>query len=168
MKNNNLKSLEELKQLLDSRNLKICVIGIGRIGLPTALSFAKSGLTTIGVDINTDLVSTINSNEYPLKDEPGYDVIFNEVIKNKKFHASSKIEDVVPNSDVILLSLPTPMDKNNIPDYSALKSVGKQLGELLEPNSIVVVESTIEPGFVENELIKIIDHRGIANETHFK
>ncbi len=157
MKNNNLRNSEELKQLLDSRNLKICVIGIGRIGLPTALSFAKSGLTTIGVDINTDLVSMINSNEYPLKDEPGYDVIFNKVIKNKKFHASNKIEDVVPNSDVILLSLPTPMDKNNIPDYSALKSVGKQLGELLEPNSIVVVESTIEPGFVENELIKIIE-----------
>ena len=158
--NNNLKNSIDLDQFTDSistRNLKICVIGVGRIGLPTALSFAKSDLFTVGVDINTDLVSKINSNDYPLKDEPGYDVIFNEVIINKKFHASSKIEEVVPNSNVILLSLPTPMNNQNIPDYSALKSVAQQLGDLLEFNSLVVVESTIEPGFVENELIKIIE-----------
>jgi nucleotide sugar dehydrogenase len=161
MKNNNLTSLnnlEQVKQLLGSGNLKICVVGIGRIGLPTALSFAKSGLPTVGVDINVNLVSRINSSDYPLKDEPGYDVIFNEVIKNKKFYATTKIEDAVSDSNVILLSLPTPMDQNNIPDYSALKLVGEKLGELLEPNSIVVVESTIEPGFVENELIKIIEN----------
>ncbi|MCV0366656.1 MAG: nucleotide sugar dehydrogenase [Nitrosopumilus sp.] len=154
---NRLNDLERVKELLSDKSLKVCVIGVGRIGLPTALSFAKSGLLTIGVDINADLVTRINSNDYPLKDEPGYDVIFNEVVTNKKFHATTKIEDAVPNSDVILLSLPTPMDKNNIPDYSALKSVGAKLGELLEPSSLVVVESTIEPGFVENELIKIIE-----------
>ena len=160
MENNNSKNLNDLEQFnrsLTDGNLKVCVIGVGRIGLPTALSFAKSGLPTIGVDINADLVSQINSNDYPLKDEPGYDVIFNEVVTNKKFHASTKIEDVVPNCDVILLSLPTPMDKNNVPDYSALTTVATKLGELLEPHSLVVIESTIEPGFVENELIKIIE-----------
>ena len=150
-------NLDEFTDSLSTGNLKICVIGVGRIGLPTALSFAKSGLSTIGVDINSDLVSKINSNDYPLKDEPGYDVIFNQVVTNKKFHASTKIEDIVPNSNVILLSLPTPMNNENVPNYSALKSVAKQLGDLLEFNSLVVVESTIEPGFVENELIQIIE-----------
>ncbi len=138
MENNNLKNLNALEQFnrsLTDRNLKVCVIGVGRIGLPTALSFAKSGLPTIGVDINADLVSQINSNDYPLKDEPGYDVIFNEVVTNKKFHASTKIEDVVPNCDVILLSLPTPKDKNNVPDYSELTTVATKIGELLEPHS---------------------------------
>ena len=158
--NNNLKNSIDIDQFTDSistGNLKICVIGVGRIGLPTALSFAKSGLPTIGVDINSDLVSKINSNDYPLKDEPGYDIVFDQVITNKKFYASTKIEDVVPNSNVILLSLPTPMNNQNTPDYSALKSVAKQLGDLLKFNSLVVVESTIEPGFVENELIQIIE-----------
>ncbi len=60
------------------------MIGIGRIGLPTALSFANSGLSTIGVDINSKLVEMINSKIFPLKDEPGYDVIFDKVI-NQKF-----------------------------------------------------------------------------------
>ena len=149
-------NLSEIRELLESKNLKICVIGIGRIGLPTALSFAKSGLKTIGVDINEELVSTINSGIFPLKDEPGYEEIFIEAIKNKKFFATTKIEEAVPNSDLILLSLPTPMDDNNIPNYHALESVSKELSNILSPNSLVIVESTIEPGFVENEMISII------------
>ena len=150
-------SSSELVQSIQTGKLKVCVIGIGRIGLPTALSFANSGLLTIGVDINPKLVSTINSGVFPLKDEPGYDAIFENVLKEKKFTATTKIEEGVPQSDVILLSLPTPMDENNVPNYSALRSVGRQLHELLTPDSLVIVESTIEPGFVENELISIIE-----------
>ena len=111
-------NIEHVKNALKSGNISVCVIGIGRIGMPTALSFAKSGLSTTGVDINKELVNMVNSGNFPLKDEPGYDVIFKEVISNKKFHATTNIE-VVSNSDVILLSLPTPMNDQNIPDYSA-------------------------------------------------
>jgi len=150
-------SSSELVQSIQSGNLKVCVIGIGRIGLPTALSFANSGLPTMGIDINSELVSMIHSGIFPLKDEPGYGTIFENVIKEKKFTATIKIEEGVPVSDVILLSLPTPMDENNVPNYSALKSVGKQLHDLLTPGSLVIVESTIEPGFVEDDLISIIE-----------
>jgi len=146
----------ELIQSIQSGDLSVCVIGIGRIGLPTALSFANSGLPTVGVDINTELVEMINSKIFPLKDEPGYDVIF-EKVTNQKFNATTKIEDIVPKSDVVILSLPTPMDKNNVPDYSALLSVGKQLGQLLSNDTLVIVESTVEPGFIENDLINVIE-----------
>ena len=114
--------LSEISNLIQSGKLQICVIGIGRIGLPTALSFANSGLQTVGVDINQSLVSNINSGIFPLKDEPGYDSIFENVLKEKKFSATTKIDDIVPSADVILLSLPTPMDQDNIPIYSALKN----------------------------------------------
>ncbi len=150
-------STAEVVQSIQSGELRICVIGIGRIGLPTALSFANSGLPTTGVDINAQLVSMINSGVFPLKDEPGYDVIFENVIRDKKFTATTKIEDAVPVSDVILLSLPTPMDDNKVPNYSALKSVGKQLHDLLSPGSLVIIESTVEPGFVEDEMTPIIE-----------
>ena len=156
----NMDNLEEVKKSLISKNLKVCVVGIGRIGLPTALSFAKSGLTTIGVDINEFLVQKINDEDFPLKDEPGYEEIFHDMIKNKTFSATTKIEEGVTKSNLILLSLPTPMDENNIPDYSALKNVAKQLSQLLQPNSLVIVESTIEPGFIEDEMIEIISDNG--------
>ena len=156
----NMNNMEEVAESLNSKTLRVCVIGIGRIGLPTALSFAKSGLQTIGVDINENLVQNINSEKFPLKDEPGYDKIFDDVIKNKTFTATTNIEDGVPNSDLILLSLPTPMDEKNIPDYSALRNVGEKLSEILSPNSLVIVESTIEPGFIEDEMISIISKSG--------
>jgi len=156
----NMNNFEEVKKSLNSKSLRVCVIGIGRIGLPTALSFAKSGLQTIGVDINENLVRDINSKKFPLKDEPGYENIFNDVLEKKLFSATTKIEDAVSNSDLILLSLPTPMDENNIPDYSALTIVGLQLSEILTPNSLVIVESTIEPGFIEDEMISIISKSG--------
>ncbi len=152
----NMNNLEDVKKSLDLRTLRVCVVGIGRIGLPTALSFAKSGLQTIGVDINENLVSTINSGVFPLKDEPGYKEIFNDVIKNKMFSATTKIEDAIPNSDLILLSLPTPMDKNNVPDYSALRDSASKLSKFLSPNSLIIVESTVEPGFIEDEMVPII------------
>ena len=152
----NMNNLGDVKKSLNLRTLQVCVVGIGRIGLPTALSFAKSGLQTIGVDINENLVSTINSGVFPLKDEPGYEEIFNDVIKNKMFSATTKIEDAIPNSDLILLSLPTPMDKNNVPDYSALRDSASKLSKFLSPNSLIIVESTVEPGFIEDEMVPII------------
>ena len=148
-KNNKTNNIEKIKKALQANDLQICVIGIGRIGLPTALLFANSGLKTIGVDINIELVNKVNSKIFPLKDESGYEEIFNTVMNKKLFYATTKIEEAVPHSDLILLSLPTPMNKNNIPDYRALKTVGKQLGKLMEPYTLVVVESTIEPGFIE-------------------
>ena len=152
----NMNNLGDVKKSLNLRTLQVCVVGIGRIGLPTALSFAKSGLQTIGVDINENLVSTINSGVFPLKDEPGYEEIFNDVIKNKMFSATTKIEDAIPNSDLILLSLPTPMDKNNVPDYSALRDSASKLSKFLSPNSLIIVESTVQPGFIEDEMVPII------------
>ena len=156
----NMNNVEDVLESLNSKTLRVCVIGIGRIGLPTALSFAKSGLQTIGVDINEKLVENINSGKFPLKDEPGYDEIFDSVLKTKKFSATTKIEDAVPNSDLILLSLPTPMDENNIPDYSALRTVSSKLSDILSPNSLVIVESTVEPGFIEDEMVSLISKSG--------
>ena len=76
---------------IQSGSLKICVIGIGRIGLPTALSFANSGLSTIGLDINSDLVDMINQGTFPLQDEPGYPTIFEKVLEEKKYGISKII-----------------------------------------------------------------------------
>jgi len=151
-------NVDDIKNSIKSNNIQVCVIGIGRIGLPTALSFANSGLPTIGVDINSTLIQTIKSGIFPLKDEPHYDKIFEKVISKENFHVTTKIDDAFPHSDVVLLSLPTPMNQENVPDYSALRSVGKQLSELISPGTLIIVESTIEPGFIEDELSKIIEN----------
>ena len=147
----------QIEAYLTSNSLKIGVIGIGRIGLPTALCFANSGFETIGIDINTELVTMVNSGDYPLKDEPEFDEIFKNVHSQKKLVATTDISKAVLECDIILLSLPTPMNEKNIPDYTALLSVGKSLNKLLSNGQIVIVESTVEPGFIENELLHTIE-----------
>ncbi len=147
----------QIQECLNNKSVKIGIIGIGRIGLPTALSFANSGFDTIGIDINKKLVDMVNSGNYPLIDEPEFDKIFENVYNNKKISATTDISKTIPNCDVIILSLPTPMDERNVPDYSALLTVGKNLNRLLSNGQIVIVESTVEPGFIENELLQSIE-----------
>lgn len=154
--NEKFKTIGDFTKALETQTLRVCVVGIGRIGLPTALSFADSGLDTVGVDINSNLVNMINSGEFPLKDEPGYDAIFDRV-NNKKFRATTDIQSALTQVDVVLLSLPTPMDEKNIPDYTALKSVANQLHDLMKEGTLVIVESTVEPSFIETEFIPIIE-----------
>lgn len=156
-KNLSLLDNSQIEAYLTSNSLKVCVVGIGRIGLPTALCFANSGFETIGIDINDELVTMVNSGDYPLKDEPGFAEIFENVHSQKKLVATSDLSKTVPECDIILLSLPTPMDDKNIPDYTSFLSVGKSLNELLSNGQIVIVESTVEPGFIENELLQIIE-----------
>ena len=147
----------QIQNNLAENSLKIGVVGIGRIGLPTALCIANAGFETIGIDINKKLVNMINSKDYPLKDEPEFDKIFDTVISKQKLSATTNINDAIPECDVIILSLPTPMDNQNNPDYNALLTVGASLNKLLSNGQIVIVESTVEPGFVENELLETIE-----------
>ena len=155
----NLSSLDnsQIQAHLTSNSLKVGIVGIGRIGLPTALCFANSGFETIGIDINAELVNMVNSGDYPLKDEPEFDKIFDVVMHQKKLVATTNISKAILECDIILLSLPTPMDDQNIPDYTALLLVGKSLNKVLSNGQIVIVESTVEPGFIENELLQIIE-----------
>ena len=155
----NLLSLDDsqIQAHLTSNSLKVGIVGIGRIGLPTALCFANSGFETIGIDINAELVNMVNSGDYPLKDEPEFDKIFEVVMHQKKLVATTNISKAVLECDIILLSLPTPIDDQNIPDYTALLLVGKSLNKVLSNGQIVIVESTVEPGFIENELLQIIE-----------
>ena len=156
-KNLSILDNSQIQANLKNHSLKIGVVGIGRIGLPTALCIANSGLETIGIDINENLVNMVNSKDYPLKDEPEFDKIFDNVISQKKFSATTNIKEAIPKCDIIILSLPTPMNNQNIPDYTALLTVGKSLSNLLSNGQIVIVESTVEPGFIENELLQSIE-----------
>lgn len=151
---------------VSSGHLRVCVVGIGRIGLPTALSFANRGIPTIGIDINRTLVDMVNSGIYPLRDEPGFDKIFEDAIRKKLLSATTEIS-IATKCNLVILSLPTPMDKNNMPNYSALISVGRSLNKLLKKGSIVVIESTVEPGFVENELLPVIEGNELKAGTDF-
>ncbi len=148
---------DDVRARLRTGRLKVCVVGIGRIGLPTALSFARSGIRVTGLDINKSLISKIRSSDFPLDDEPGFRSIFESVYPKGAFSVTADPAEAIPGSDMVLLSLPTPMDASGSPYYAALESVASELNSLLSLGSVVVVESTVEPNFVESEMASLIE-----------
>lgn len=148
---------DDVRVRLRTGRLQVCVVGIGRIGLPTALSFARSGIRVTGLDINKSLISKIRSSDFPLDDEPGCRSIFELVYPKGMFSVTADPAEAIPGSDMVLLSLPTPMDASYSPYYTALESVASELNSLLSLGSVVVVESTVEPNFVESEMAPLIE-----------
>ena len=148
---------DDIRARLRAGRFRACVVGIGRIGLPTALSFARSGIKVTGLDINESLISRIRSSDFPLDDEPGCRDIFESVYPRGTLSVTDDPAEAIPNADMVLLSLPTPMDASGNPHYTALESVASQLNSLLAPGSVVVVESTVEPNFVESEMAPRIE-----------
>ncbi|NDL66508.1 nucleotide sugar dehydrogenase [Anaerotalea alkaliphila] len=131
---------------------KICVIGMGYIGLPTSAMFAKHGFQVLGVDVNEEVVNSLNEGRIIIE-EPYLDaLVYEEVVKNGSLKASTKAE----KADVFIIAVPTPIkeDKTAMMDY--VEAATRSIVPFLEPGNMVVLESTSPPGTVENLMMPIL------------
>lgn len=142
--------VEDVKALCKDRKVTICTVGLGRIGLPTAAMFAAAGATVTGVDIDPDVVVNVNDGRCKFVDEPGLDKIIEEPVKKGLLRATTDFSSAISRSDFIIVCVPTPVDHVKTPDYTAVTSACRTIGKLLKPGSIVIIESTVGPGTVEN------------------
>jgi len=132
--------------------VKICVIGLGQVGLPTALIFCKSGCTVIGHDINSLLLSNLKSKKSPFH-ESGLDNLLAECIDSKKLTLTEDLSYAVNNSDVIIICVATPITIDILPNLSYLQNVCNSISEFSLVGKLVIVESSIPPGTFENIVI---------------
>ncbi|QLB20954.1 UDP-N-acetyl-D-mannosaminuronic acid dehydrogenase [Vespertiliibacter pulmonis] len=123
---------------------RICVMGLGYIGLPTAVVFAQTGRMVIGVDVNEHIVSQINQGKSPI-DEPDITQALLQAVSSGKFFATQTPEP----ADVFIIAVPTPLLKNNQPDLSYIKNAIKMIAPLLKQGNLVVLESTSPIGTTE-------------------
>lgn len=135
--------------------MKINVIGLGYIGLPTALMMAKNGLEVIGTDYNKELVNTLNEGRTTFE-EKGLDELFREALKK-----GIKFTTEYQNTDIYIVAVPTPYDKfskkvDAIYVCEAVKSVMK----VCNKGAIVVIESTVSPGTIDKFVRPIIEENG--------
>jgi UDP-N-acetyl-D-mannosaminuronic acid dehydrogenase len=127
--------------------MKISVLGLGYIGLPTSLLLANAGYDVIGIDVNSKIIEKLNNGALPFE-EPGLDDLF-EKTKNK-FKVSNKLE----TSDVYIIAVPTPLDKNlKIANLSYVKEAADTISKVLKPGQLVILESTVPPGTSDNIVI---------------
>jgi UDP-N-acetyl-D-mannosaminuronic acid dehydrogenase len=123
---------------------KICVIGLGYIGLPTASILATKGFQVCGVDINPQIVEIINSGKIHIH-EPGLDTLVKSAVLSGNLKASLEPQ----SADVFLIAVPTPLQAQHHPDISYIKSAVWALAPYLVPGNLVILESTSPVGTTE-------------------
>lgn len=135
--------MEELLKRAIKKDLIITILGMGYIGLPTAIAFAKAGFTVKGFDVNRKVIETLKAGHIHIV-EPSLQEAFEEALKSGRLIPTDKLE----KSDVFIISVPTPFKKNHeekIADLSYVESASKEVATVLEENNLVILESTVPP-----------------------
>lgn len=144
-----------------SKKKKLAVIGLGYVGLPIALEFAKK-ISVIGFDINQKRVELMKqhidpSNELEKKDFEGADI-----------HFTADLEDL-KQASFFIVAVPTPVDSHNVPDLKPVLSASDTIGKVLKKGDYVVFESTVYPGCTEDDCLPVMERlSGLTMGVDFK
>jgi len=128
---------------------KICIVGLGYVGLPLAVAFGKKQ-EILAFDINKQRIKELKNNT-----DNTNEVIKKDLIKSNVIFSSNP--KIIQKADFVIIAVPTPIDKDNKPDLKPLLSASKTVGENLNKNSIVVYESTVYPGCTERDCIPVLE-----------
>jgi len=130
----------------------VTVVGLGYVGLPVACLCIEKGMDVYGADTDKKKISLIKKGISPIKDA----YLNKEISKIKnKIKLTDDVPQAVKNSEVVIVCVPTPVDNNHIPDLKPLKEACDSVSKGIQKNSLVLIESTIFPGTIE-EIIKPI------------
>jgi len=149
-----------------TKKTNICVVGLGYVGLPTAVNFADKGFNVIGVDKNKEIVDMISVGECHLKDL-NIDERLRKVVKNKRLRVSTNIVEATKESDVIIIVVPTPITPDKRPDLTYIMSAAEDIAKGLNKNKLVILESTVYPGVTEEVLCPILEKSGLKAGKDF-
>jgi UDP-N-acetyl-D-glucosamine/UDP-N-acetyl-D-galactosamine dehydrogenase len=148
-------------QDLIDKKAKLAVIGLGYVGLPIALEFARK-ISVIGFDISSKRVEMMKqgidpSNELEKEAFEGCDITFTDSL------------DVLREARFFIVAVPTPVDEHNVPDLKPVKKASETVGKVVKKGDYVVFESTVYPGCTEEDCLPIIEKlSGLKNVTNFK
>jgi UDP-N-acetyl-D-glucosamine dehydrogenase len=137
--------------------LTIAIVGLGYVGLPLCLQFARSGVRVLGLDIDAKKVSALNNGRSYIKHIPAGEI--KKFARNGKFLASEDFSQIARQPiAAILICVPTPLKKNREPDLSYVLKTGESIAPHLQHGQTVILESTTYPGTTENELREVLEH----------
>ncbi len=148
-------------QRLEARDLTIGVIGLGYVGLPTALGFLDAGFRVRGVDVTSRVIDALIAGENP-GDDPQHDDLIPQS-EGDYWQVSTDSSKLVPDCDVVLVTVPTPVTDNRLPDLTYVSSAGSAIFSSITKGSgtIVVLESTVYPGVTREVWSPLLQEAGL-------
>ena len=149
----------ELLAKLEKRDATVAIIGLGYVGLPLAVEFAKAGLRVIGYDVSQRLVDTLKSGRSHIQDVASADVA--ALVKEGRFTPTTD-EAALGRADAISIAVPTPLVKTRDPDMSFVIAAAEAIGRHAHPGMVIVLESTTYPGTTREVLMPLLVRRGLT------
>lgn len=150
--------VEELKRKIINRESKICVIGLGYVGLSLALEFAKEGFEVTGLDVDEERVKKVNRGVSYILDVSSKDLKLQ--VSEKRLKATAK-EKVLKKADVIIICVPTPLRKTREPDISFIIITAEKLSRYIRPGQLIILESTTYPGTTDEIILPMLEKGGL-------
>jgi UDP-N-acetyl-D-glucosamine dehydrogenase len=148
-----------------ANGMNLAIIGLGYVGLPLCLQFARSGVRVLGLDVDAKKVRALNAGRSYISHIPAGEI--KKVVRAGKFSASTDFGKI-KNVEAVLICVPTPLKKNRAPDLSFVLKTGKSIAPHLQRGQLVVLESTTYPGTTENELRAVLERgSGLKAGTDF-
>jgi len=144
---------------LSRRSARVGVIGLGYVGLPLSVEFAKAGFRVTGFEVDPKRVRTLNRGESHIQDVPARDV--RELVRRGLFHATLDFDEL-RQMDVIDICVPTPLRKTKDPDVSFIVAAVSEIAARLRRGQLVVLESTTYPGTTEELLRPMLERGGFS------
>lgn len=141
---------------------KICVLGLGYIGLPTASMLATHGFEVIGVDVNPKVVETVNRGSIHIQ-EPGLQTLVRAAVRSGNLRAAEYPEE----ADVFIIAVPTPVTQEKKANLDYIRAAANSITPLLRPGNIVLLESTSPPGTCQYVLRPILEAGGLRAGVDF-
>jgi nucleotide sugar dehydrogenase len=137
--------------------MKIAVIGMGKIGLPLAVQYARKGHDVVGVDINSTTIDSINRGIEPFPEEAQLQEYLSEVVASRKLKATLSYEEAVSDADTIVVVVPLFVNDKAEPDFKAIDSAAENIGKHLKRKALVCFETTVPIGTTRRRFTPVLE-----------
>ena len=152
------------KDRVDGRDLTIGVVGLGYVGLPTALGFHDAGFKVVGLDVSEHVINSLQRQENP-GDDPAFD---DAIPKDERWDVTTNPREAIPFCDVVIVTVPTPVMEDHRPDLRFVAAAGESTFENINPGKrpVVILESTVYPGVTREVWGPILEQKGLIEGEH--
>ena len=156
--------LDNFARRINKKQINIAVVGLGYVGLPLAIEFAKRGFKVFGIDVDKGRLKSIREKESYITDVPTSQL--REVINNAKFSSGDNF-GCLKETDVVIICVPTPLKRKYHPDISYIKMAVKSISRYLKTGALIILESTTYPGTTEEIILPILEKDNFKHNRDF-
>src|SRR3954470_23675629 len=155
---------EDIKRLVETKQARVGVIGLGYVGLPLAVEFARKGLRAVGFEVDARKADSINRGESYIPDVPSEALAAG--VAAELLHATTNFDELA-SCDAIIICVPTPLRKTKEPDISYILAASDEITKRLRHGQLVILESTTYPGTTDEVLLPMFEAKGLKLDEDF-